>query len=33
MTELQAALGVNQLERLDQYVARCYQFAHRYNKY
>lgn len=32
MTELQAALGVTQMERLDQYVARRHQLAQRYNK-
>lgn len=31
MTELQAALGVSQMERLDQYVARRHQLAQRYN--
>lgn len=31
MTELQAALGVTQLERLDQYVARRHQLAQRYD--
>jgi UDP-4-amino-4,6-dideoxy-N-acetyl-beta-L-altrosamine transaminase len=31
MTELQAALGVTQMERLDQYVARRHQLAHRYD--
>ena len=31
MTELQAALGVSQMERLDQYVARRHQLAHRYD--
>ena len=31
MTELQAALGVTQLERLDQYVARRHQLARRYD--
>ncbi|MBO1538731.1 UDP-4-amino-4,6-dideoxy-N-acetyl-beta-L-altrosamine transaminase [Pseudomonas sp. OA65] len=31
MTELQAALGVSQMERLDQYVARRHQLAARYN--
>ncbi len=31
MTELQAALGVTQMERLDQYVARRHQLAQRYN--
>ena len=31
MTELQAALGASQLERLDQYVARRHQLAERYN--
>lgn len=32
MTELQAALGVSQMERLDQYVARRHQLAHRYDE-
>lgn len=31
MTELQAALGVSQMERLDQYIARRHQLAARYN--
>ncbi|MEW6175825.1 MAG: UDP-4-amino-4,6-dideoxy-N-acetyl-beta-L-altrosamine transaminase [Pseudomonadota bacterium] len=31
MTELQAALGVTQMERLDQYVARRHQLAQRYD--
>ena len=31
MTELQAALGVSQLQRLDQYVARRHRLAERYN--
>lgn len=31
MTELQAALGISQLERLDQYVARRHQLAERYS--
>lgn len=31
MTELQAALGVSQMERLDQYVARRHQLAQRYD--
>ncbi|MBN9366322.1 MAG: UDP-4-amino-4,6-dideoxy-N-acetyl-beta-L-altrosamine transaminase [Comamonadaceae bacterium] len=31
MTELQAALGISQMARLDQYVARRHQLAHRYN--
>lgn len=31
MTELQAALGVTQMERLDQYVARRHQLAIRYD--
>lgn len=31
MTELQAILGVTQMERLDQYVARRHQLARRYN--
>lgn len=30
MTDLQAALGVSQLQRLDQFVARRHQLAHRY---
>lgn len=32
MTELQAALGVSQMERLDQYVARRHQLARRYDR-
>ncbi|WP_181296615.1 UDP-4-amino-4,6-dideoxy-N-acetyl-beta-L-altrosamine transaminase [Pseudomonas sp. Q2-TVG4-2] len=32
MTELQAALGVSQMERLDQYVGRRHQLAARYNE-
>lgn len=32
MTELQAALGVSQMKRLDEYVARRHQLAARYNK-
>ena len=32
MTELQAALGVSQMERLDQFVARRHELAHRYDK-
>ncbi|UXD89429.1 UDP-4-amino-4,6-dideoxy-N-acetyl-beta-L-altrosamine transaminase [Thalassolituus hydrocarboniclasticus] len=32
MTELQAALGVSQMQRLDQFVARRHELAHRYNK-
>jgi dTDP-4-amino-4,6-dideoxygalactose transaminase len=32
MTELQAALGVSQMERLDQYVARRHQLARRYDQ-
>lgn len=32
MTELQAALGVSQMERLDQFVARRHALAHRYDK-
>jgi UDP-4-amino-4,6-dideoxy-N-acetyl-beta-L-altrosamine transaminase len=32
MTELQAALGVTQLERLDQYVARRHALARRYDE-
>lgn len=31
MTELQAALGVSQMERLDQYISRRHQLAERYN--
>lgn len=31
MTDLQAALGVSQMERLDQYVGRRHQLAARYN--
>ncbi len=31
MTELQAALGVSQMERLDQYIARRHELAARYN--
>lgn len=31
MTDLQAALGVSQMKRLDQYVARRHQLAQRYN--
>ncbi|WP_308367624.1 MULTISPECIES: UDP-4-amino-4,6-dideoxy-N-acetyl-beta-L-altrosamine transaminase [unclassified Microbulbifer] len=31
MTELQAALGISQMERLDHYVARRHQLAGRYN--
>lgn len=31
MTELQAALGISQMERLDQYIARRHQLAARYN--
>lgn len=31
MTELQAALGVSQMERLDQYIARRHQLAARYD--
>ena len=31
MTELQAALGVTQMQRLDQYVARRHQLARRYD--
>lgn len=31
MTELQAALGVSQMERLDQYIARRHQLAERYD--
>jgi len=32
MTELQAALGLSQLERLDEYVVRRHQLAHRYDQ-
>lgn len=32
MTELQAALGVTQMERLEQYVARRHQLSHRYDE-
>lgn len=32
MTELQAALGVSQIQRLDQYVARRHEIAQRYDK-
>ena len=32
MTELQAALGISQMQRLDKYVARRHQLAQRYNK-
>ena len=32
MTELQAALGISQMERLDDYVARRHQLAKRYNQ-
>ena len=32
MTELQAALGLSQLERLDDYVARRHKIAERYNE-
>lgn len=32
MTELQAALGVSQMERLDHYVSRRHQLARRYNE-
>lgn len=31
MTELQAALGVSQMQRLDEYVARRHHLAHRYD--
>jgi UDP-4-amino-4,6-dideoxy-N-acetyl-beta-L-altrosamine transaminase len=31
MTELQAALGVSQMDRLDQYVARRHELSHRYD--
>lgn len=32
MTELQAALGISQMQRLDQYVARRHQLAQRYDE-
>lgn len=32
MTEMQAALGVSQMERLDQFVARRHQLAQRYDR-
>lgn len=32
MTELQAALGISQLERLDEFVAKRHQLAQRYNE-
>jgi UDP-4-amino-4,6-dideoxy-N-acetyl-beta-L-altrosamine transaminase len=32
MTELQAALGASQMDRLDKYVTRRHQLAHRYNE-
>jgi UDP-4-amino-4,6-dideoxy-N-acetyl-beta-L-altrosamine transaminase len=32
MTELQAALGVSQMQRLDQFVIRRHELANRYNK-
>lgn len=32
LTELQASLGVSQMERLDPYVARRHQLAHRYDE-
>jgi UDP-4-amino-4,6-dideoxy-N-acetyl-beta-L-altrosamine transaminase len=32
MTELQAALGLSQLKRLDEYVARRHELANRYNQ-
>lgn len=32
MTELQAALGVSQMERLDDYIARRHRLAERYNE-
>lgn len=32
MTELQAALGVSQMQRLDDYVARRHELAHRYDQ-
>ena len=32
MTELQAALGLSQLERLDEYVSRRHELAQRYNE-
>jgi UDP-4-amino-4,6-dideoxy-N-acetyl-beta-L-altrosamine transaminase len=31
MTEMQAALGLSQMQRLDEYVARRHALAHRYN--
>lgn len=33
MTELQAALGISQIERLDTYVSKRHEFANRYNKF
>jgi UDP-4-amino-4,6-dideoxy-N-acetyl-beta-L-altrosamine transaminase len=32
MTDMQAALGVSQMSRLDQYVAKRHEIAHRYNQ-
>lgn len=32
MTELQAALGLSQLDRLDEYIARRHALAHRYDE-
>ena len=32
MTELQAALGLCQIQRLDEFVAKRHKLAHRYNK-
>ncbi len=32
MTELQAALGISQMQRLDAFVARRHELAERYNK-
>jgi len=32
MTEMQAALGVSQMQRLDEYVAKRHELAERYNK-
>lgn len=32
MTELQAALGISQMKRIDQYVARRHQLVNRYNE-
>jgi UDP-4-amino-4,6-dideoxy-N-acetyl-beta-L-altrosamine transaminase len=33
MTDLQAALGVSQMQRLDQYVARRHEIANQYNEF